>query len=131
MVNKIVDVFYRNFFALEIDGHSVGVALSEDGTLYNIKPYCLRGKEAKENALGMSNEELDAFLQSQPDFAKRVATPLNAKDPPLDNAIECPIGGGARANFPSVICVVSMGCGQYATELGLPTIDVLAVARAS
>jgi hypothetical protein len=37
-IKRIVDVYYENFFTVEIDGTQRGVALSADGTLYRIKP---------------------------------------------------------------------------------------------
>ncbi|MCP8308162.1 MAG: hypothetical protein H3Z52_05085 [archaeon] len=35
---RIVDVFYKNFFSIIVDGKDVAVVLADDGTLYRIKP---------------------------------------------------------------------------------------------
>jgi hypothetical protein len=37
-IKRIIDVYYENFFTVEVDGTQRGVALSADGTLYRIKP---------------------------------------------------------------------------------------------
>ncbi len=83
-INRIVDIFYDKFFTVTKDGCEFGVALSEDGTIYNLKPSCLEEKEdvANKSTLGISNAELQVFLKNHPDFSKQIVTPLHDKRPP-------------------------------------------------
>lgn len=80
-IKRIVDIFYDKFFIVTKDGHEFGVALSEDGTLYNLKPSCVEENQIgeRENAFGISTDELQTFLTSQPNFTKRIVKPLGRK----------------------------------------------------
>ncbi|MGP8069186.1 MAG: hypothetical protein ACLP5V_04800 [Candidatus Bathyarchaeia archaeon] len=80
-IKRIVDIFYDKFFIVTKDGHEFGVALSEDGTLYNLKPSYVEENQAGErkNTLGMSTDELQTLLTSQPNFTKPIAKPLVRK----------------------------------------------------